>query len=163
MIAEFQKNPENPPAAFAVVDDVGLLLAYARTDGSRPIISRNATKKAYTAALRGMTTETFFEELNHRGWRVGDMGDPMLIAVPGGVPVIDPSDGAVLGRRGRRRPSPRLRRRRHCRGRRQGHRLFANAHQARLIPTPAQALPPTVRSKGLRRRRLIFILHKIER
>ena len=42
MIAEFQKNPENPPAAFAVVDDVGLLLAYARTDGSRPIISRNA-------------------------------------------------------------------------------------------------------------------------
>ena len=95
MIAEFQKNPENPPAAFAVVDDVGLLLAYARTDGSRPIISRNATKKAYTAALRGMTTETFFEELNHRGWRVGDMGDPMLIAVPGGVPVIDPSDGAV--------------------------------------------------------------------
>ena len=97
MIAEFQKNPENPPAAFAVVDDVGLLLAYARTDGSRPIISRNAIKKAYTAALRGMTSETFFEELNHRGWRVGDMGDPMLIAVPGGIPVIDPSDGAVLG------------------------------------------------------------------
>ena len=56
MIAKFQKNPENPPAAFAVVDDVGLLLAYARTDGSRPIISRNAIKKAYTAALRGMTS-----------------------------------------------------------------------------------------------------------
>ena len=97
MIAEFQKDPENPPAAFAVVDDTGLLLAYARTDGSRPIISKNAIKKAYTASLRGMTTETFFEELNHRGWSVGDMGNPMLIAVPGGIPVIDPSDGAVLG------------------------------------------------------------------
>ena len=39
MIDEFRKNPENPPAAFAVVDEVGHLLAYARTDGSRPIIS----------------------------------------------------------------------------------------------------------------------------
>ena len=97
MIAEFQKDPENPPAAFAVVDDQGLLLAYARTDGSRPIISRNAIRKAYTASLRGMTTETFFEEVRSRGWSVAAMGDPMLIEVPGGVPVIDPSDGAVLG------------------------------------------------------------------
>ena len=97
MIVEFNKNPDNPPAAMAVVDDVGNLLAYIRTDGSRPIISRNAIKKAYTAALRGMTSEAFFEEIKDRGWSVADMGDPMLIAVPGGVPVIDPKDGAVLG------------------------------------------------------------------
>ncbi len=97
MIAEFKKNPDNDPVAMAVVDDVGHLLAYARTDGSRPIISRNAIKKAYTAALRGMTSEAFFEELQRRDWRVGDMGDPMLIAVPGGVPVIDPATGDVLG------------------------------------------------------------------
>ena len=97
MIEEFKKDPENPPAAFAVVDDVGNLLAYARTDGSRPIISKNAIRKAYTASLRGMTTETFFEEVRSRGWSVAAMGDPMLIEVPGGVPVIDPSDGAVLG------------------------------------------------------------------
>ncbi|MEE8158247.1 MAG: heme-binding protein, partial [Dehalococcoidia bacterium] len=97
MIDEFKMNPSNPPIAMAVVDDVGNLLAYARTDGSRPIISRNAIKKAYTAALRGMSSEDFFEELKGRGWSVADMGDPMLIAVPGGVPVINPGDGAVLG------------------------------------------------------------------
>lgn len=97
MIAEFKKEPNNPPIAMAVVDDVGRLLAYARTDGSGTIISRNAIKKAYTAALRGMTSETFFEELKNREWSVADMGDPMLIAVPGGVPVVSSEDGAVLG------------------------------------------------------------------
>jgi len=97
MIAEFCKDPSNPPVAMAVVDDVGMLLAYARTDGSRPIISRNAIKKAYTAALRGVSSEEFAEELKGRGWSVAEMGDPMLIAVPGGIAVINPADSAVLG------------------------------------------------------------------
>ena len=103
MIVEFNKNPDNPPAAMAVVDDVGNLLAYIRTDGSRPIISRNAIKKAYTAALRGMTSEAFFEEIKDRGWSVADMGDPMLIAVPGGVPGYRSQRRGCPGRRRRRR------------------------------------------------------------
>ena len=69
----------------------------------------------------------------------------MLIAVPGGVPVIDPSDGAVLGGVGVAGLPPRLRRRRHCRGGRQGHGLFANPYQARLIPLLAEALSSIAR------------------
>tara|TARA_B100001750_G_scaffold85033_1_gene67169 strand:+ start:181 stop:606 length:426 start_codon:yes stop_codon:yes gene_type:complete len=97
MIKHHQSHPEMSAIAVAVVDDVGLLIAYARTDGSRTNISKNAIKKAYTAAIRGMNTEDYEKMLEGRGWRVADFGDPMLIAVPGGIAIHDPSDGSVIG------------------------------------------------------------------
>ena len=71
MIEEHKKNPSNSPVGMAVVDEGGLLIAYARTDGARPIISKNAIKKAYTAALTGSNSEDYETMLNGRGWRVG--------------------------------------------------------------------------------------------
>ena len=69
MIEEFKKDPESPPAAFAVVDDNGLLLAYARTDGSRPIISKNAIRKAYTASQPGLERGCHGRPYAHRSPR----------------------------------------------------------------------------------------------
>ena len=97
MIEEHKKNPSNSPVGMAVVDEGGLLIAYARTDGARPIISKNAIKKAYTAALTGSNSEDYETMLNGRGWRVGDMGAPMLMSVPGGITVRNPEDGSILG------------------------------------------------------------------
>ena len=97
MMAEFKKHSDWPPVVMAIVDDTGNLLSYARTDRAHLPITRNAIKKAYTAALNGQSTEVYAERMKDRGWSVADMGDPMLISVPGGIPVINPQDGAVLG------------------------------------------------------------------
>ena len=97
MIADFNKDPSRRPIAMAIVDDSGNLITYARTNGCRPIAAKNAIKKAYTAALRGMDSGVSAEQLKAQGRSVADMGDPMLIAIQGGVVVVDPGDNAVLG------------------------------------------------------------------
>jgi len=97
MIAECREHSDWPPVVMAIVDDTGNLLSYARTDRSPLPITRNAIKKAYTAAVNGETSEVFAEEIRARGWSASDMTDPMLFPVPGGVPVVNTKDGAVLG------------------------------------------------------------------
>ena len=44
-----------------------------------------------------METGAYSEELKSQGRSVSDMGDPMLLPLQGGIPVVDPSDGTVLG------------------------------------------------------------------
>jgi uncharacterized protein GlcG (DUF336 family) len=98
MLEEFKKDPDNIPIAIAIVDDQGKIITYARTDGSGPMISRNSITKAYTSALNGRSTKEFKERLKamDRGG-VADQADPMFFGSEGGVVVINPSDGKVLG------------------------------------------------------------------
>ena len=97
MIAEFKKGTNYPPVGMAIVDDTGSLLAYALTDGCRSLLAKNRIKKAYTAAINGVNSEDYGEGLKSRGRNLADMGDDMLSATSGGVVIINPGDGAVLG------------------------------------------------------------------
>ena len=97
MIADFKKDPNNAPISMAIVDDMGNLLAYARTDGSRPLGARNCIKKAYTSAIGGIDSGAYVKRLKSLGTSVGDLGDPMLISAQGAVVVRNPGDGAILG------------------------------------------------------------------
>ncbi len=93
MIGEFNKDPDRLKIDMAVVDDAGNLLAYARMDRCRrPTF---AIRKAYTSAIRGIDTLAFAEQLNSQNRTLESFGDSQLIAIPGGVTVIQ--DGAVVG------------------------------------------------------------------
>ena len=95
MIAEFNKNPNRPPVDMAIVDDQGNLVAYARMDHRvRPTF---ATRKAYTAAVRGINSGSLAERLATQGRSLAELGDTQLITYRGGVVVRNPRDGSVLG------------------------------------------------------------------
>ena len=95
MIAEYNKNPDRRKVDMAVVDDAGNTIAYARMDRCpRPTF---ASRKAYTSALRGADTGALAEQLKSQGRTLESLGDPNLIAIGGGVVVVNPSDGAVVG------------------------------------------------------------------
>ena len=95
MVAEFNKDTSRRPIDMAIVDDNGGLLAYARMDGCvRPTF---AQRKAHTAAVRRADTGALAAQLSGVGINLADFGDPMLIALGGGVPVINPSDGVLIG------------------------------------------------------------------
>ncbi len=97
MIADFNEDPSRRPIAMAIVDDTGNLIIYAQTDRCRPSTGRNSVKKAYTAALRSMESGAFAEQLKRQGRSVTEFGDPMLFPLQGGVVVLNPGDGSVLG------------------------------------------------------------------
>ena len=95
MIAEYNKNPDRRKVDMAVVDDAGNPIAYARMDRCpRPTF---ASRKAYTSALRGTDTGALAEMLKSQGRTLESLGDPNLIALGGGVVVVNPGDGAVVG------------------------------------------------------------------
>jgi len=93
MIDDYNKDPSRRKVDMAVVDDAGNLLAYARMD--RCLRPTFALRKAYTAAIRSMDTVAFAEQLSNQGRNLESFGDPQLIAIPGGVVVMQ--DGAVVG------------------------------------------------------------------
>ena len=94
MMADFNRDPNRRPVDIAVVDDAGNLLAYARMDKCRrPTF---AMDKAYTAAVRGVDTKTFAEQLRNQGRSVSEFGDPKLTLIGGGVVITD-SSGSVMG------------------------------------------------------------------
>ena len=97
MIAEHRKDPNNAPVAMAIVDDRGDLLGYARTDMCRPSSAGNAIKKAYTAAMRGIDSGVYAQQLKEQDRHTSDLGDPRIIPMQGGVTIINPGDGAILG------------------------------------------------------------------
>ena len=93
MIDEYNKDPNRRKVDMAVVDDAGNLLAYARMDRCRrPTV---AIRKAYTAAIRGMDTAAFAEQLLTQGRTLEFWNDPQLTNFGGGVAAI--KDGAVVG------------------------------------------------------------------
>ena len=96
MLAKANEEPDQP-LAIAIVDDVGDLVSYARMDRCRKIPQRMALRKAYTCALSGQDSKDYAERLNNQGRTVAEMGDPMLAAVQGGVVVLHPKTGAIMG------------------------------------------------------------------
>lgn len=96
MLQEANKAP-NRPVAIAIVDDQGELVSFARMDkcaAQPPMIAR---KKAYTAARTRVDTVSYAERLKGQGRSVTEFGDPNLIALQGGVVIMNPSDQSVLG------------------------------------------------------------------
>ena len=96
MLARANGAPDQP-LAIAIVDDVGDLVSYARMDRCRKIPQRMAVRKAYTCALSGQDSKDYAERLKSQGRTVAEMGDPMLAAVQGGVVVLHPGTGSIMG------------------------------------------------------------------
>jgi glc operon protein GlcG len=90
------KSPDQP-LAIAVEDDQGGLISYAKMDRCRVIPQRMAIRKAYTCAVTGQDSKAYAERLASQGRSGAEMGDPQLAAVQGGVVVLHPSTGAILG------------------------------------------------------------------
>ena len=96
ILAEANKEPDRP-LAIASVDDTGSIISYARMDRCREVPKRMAIRKAYTCALSGQDSKDYAERLAGQRRTVAEMGDPMLAAVQGGVTVLHPGSGAILG------------------------------------------------------------------
>ena len=111
MLDEYNKDPDRRRVDMAVVDDAGNLLAYARMDGCRrPTF---AIRKAYTAAIRGVDTAVFAEQLKSQGRSLEFWQDPQLLNFGGGVAAVKDGRSSRRHRRsagcppGRKmRPSP---------------------------------------------------------
>ncbi|MCY4641078.1 MAG: heme-binding protein [Chloroflexi bacterium] len=84
------------PIAVAVVDDAGELVAFARSGPGNPLSGRVAMAKAYSAARTRTETAVLGARLAGMGVSVGDLADPGLTTLQGGVPVLDAS-GACVG------------------------------------------------------------------
>ena len=85
------------PVAIAIVDDNGDLMDFARMDRCRKGPQRMALRKAYTCAISGQDSKDYAARLASQGRTVAEMGDPMLAAVQGGVVVLHPGSGAIMG------------------------------------------------------------------
>ncbi len=96
MLQEARKNPQRP-VAIAIVDDVGELVSFARMDKCAPQPPIIARKKAYTSARTRSDTAAYAERLKSQGRSVTEFGDPNLLALQGGVVILNPADQSVLG------------------------------------------------------------------
>ena len=83
------------PMAFAVVDNVGALIACLRMDGAPARILTHALRKAYTAAEMGRDTAEFGRNLHARGGSLAQWGNRRLTTLPGGCTVF--CNGEVIG------------------------------------------------------------------
>ena len=95
MVADFNKDPNRRAVDMAIVDDQGNLLSYARMD--KCVRPTYATRKAYTSAIRRMDSVAFAESLQTSGRKLEDFSDANLITLQGGLVIVNPSDGALLG------------------------------------------------------------------
>lgn len=95
MLQEIPKGDARP-ISIAVMDDRGGLITLVRTDGAREFTNQMAIRKAYTSAHWRRSTREVGELMQRRNWSLREFG-PEWMLVPGGVPIIDPSDGTVYG------------------------------------------------------------------
>ena len=96
ILGEANKEPDRP-LAVAIVDDTGSMIAYGRMDRCRKVPKRMAMRKAYTCALSGQDSKDYADRLAGQGRTVAEMGDPMLAAVQGGVVILHPQSGSIMG------------------------------------------------------------------
>ena len=96
MLAEGAKIPDQP-VAIAIVDDAGDIVSYAVMDNTRKFSQRIAINKAYTSALFGRDSQALADMLKSQEWSIADFADPKLSIAPGGVAMVQPSDGEILG------------------------------------------------------------------
>ncbi len=85
------------PVAIAIVDDRGSLVAFTRMDNCPPLPLSLAVKKAYTAAVVGVDTHTWRDRLKGYDLRTEELQDPNLVAYQGGLVILQPGTGVVLG------------------------------------------------------------------
>ena len=96
MVKAASAEPERP-LAFAIVDDHGDLVCFARMDRASSLIRGMAIKKAYTASRMRRDTGAWAERLRDQGRTAQELGDPRLVTFPGGLVVTNPADGSALG------------------------------------------------------------------
>ena len=97
MLQEANKAP-NRPVAIAIVDDQGELVSFVhRMDKCAAQPPTIARKKAYTAARTRVAPAAYAERLKGQGRSVTEFGDANLIALQGGVVIMNAADQSVLG------------------------------------------------------------------
>ena len=82
----------------SVVDSSGNLEAFAKMDNARLFTRRHAIRKAYSAAILGITTSAWEQRMANIGHSVSENGDPMITYEQCGVVIL--KNGAILGRTG---------------------------------------------------------------
>ena len=90
MLQEGAKDPDRP-LAFAIVDDLGDLVCFARMDRVNPLPHALALKKAYTSARMRSDTLAVGERMKTQGRSISDFGDPNLVSVQGGIVIMGAS------------------------------------------------------------------------
>jgi uncharacterized protein GlcG (DUF336 family) len=84
------------PVALAIADEHGVPILLLRQDGAPSRMLGRARAKAYTAAVLGIDTVDFRDNVVKAQWRsLDDWGDPMLTSLQGGLTIR--CDGAVVG------------------------------------------------------------------
>ncbi len=89
------KDTSETPVCLAIVDASGNMEAFAKMDHARVFTRRHAVRKAYTAAVLGINSRDWGENMSKIGQSVSENGDPMITYEQGGVTII--KDGAILG------------------------------------------------------------------
>tara|TARA_Y100000588_G_scaffold31029_1_gene30316 strand:+ start:19434 stop:19853 length:420 start_codon:yes stop_codon:yes gene_type:complete len=89
------KDTSETPVCLAIVDATGNMEAFAKMDHARVFTRRHAVRKAYTAAVLGINSRDWGENMSNIGQSVSENGDPMITYEQGGVTII--KDGAILG------------------------------------------------------------------
>jgi glc operon protein GlcG len=97
ILQEAGRTPQQQPIAVAICDEQGELVAFARQDLCRPQPLQIARKKAYTAARTGQDTRAYAERLRQQNRLVTEFGDPNLVALQGGLAILDPSTQQPVG------------------------------------------------------------------
>jgi glc operon protein GlcG len=92
-----QMQADGKPAAVAVVDSHGELLAFLRADGAKRGPIQIAINKAYTAVRERCPTVQIGRSVRdpQRGFDIAYYGDPRVVGWGGGIPIVH--DGQVLG------------------------------------------------------------------
>ena len=91
------QNEFDRPVSIAIVDTHGDLVAFARMDNCLALPQKLAFKKAYTASLMKNNTADVEERFKNMGRNISDFGDQNLIALKGGITIINPADNSVIG------------------------------------------------------------------
>jgi len=89
------KDTSETPVCLAIVDASGNMEAFSKMDHARVFTRRHAVRKAYTAAVLGINSRDWGENMSKIGQSVSENGDPMITYEQGGVTII--KDGAILG------------------------------------------------------------------
>lgn len=94
-LALSQEKYAGRPLTVAVCDRSGVLLAYARMDGTKAFTATLTQRKAYTAAQFGIPTAKLLERLQRENLALSYFADDNFSPLPGGIPVL--RGQAVIG------------------------------------------------------------------
>ena len=95
-MADKANQQPDAPVAMAIVDDEGVMVAYAHMDNLRLFSRRHAVRKAYTSAIMGRDSGDHAESLKSQGRSISELGDPNMTPGQGGL-VVRSRDGVIMG------------------------------------------------------------------